>query len=145
MSFNDLFNEIQEKVFSRCKNENIDFDDDDKIIDIIREENDIYLDTMCIVCVENYLYDFDFHQALDIYDGSYGLASLEGMEKIERVKCLLKCALLDILEVDADERYIDWCAEHQEEGEREDVCVCVCMCEGEGEGEGEGERNETTN
>ena len=145
MSFNDLLNEICSKVFSRIKNENIDVDDSNKIVDIITEENDIYLNTMCIVCVENYLYDFGFHQALDVYDGSYGLDSLKGMDKIERVKCLLQCALVDILDVDVDQRYIDWCAEHQEEGEREGVCVCVCMCEGEGEGEGEGECNETTN
>ena len=144
MSFNDLLNEIQEKVFSRIKNENIDVDDFAKIVDIITEENDIYLNKMCVVCVENYLYDFGFHQALDVYDGSYGLASLEGMQKIRRVRCLLNCALVDILDVNVDQRYIDWCAEHQEEGEREGVCVCVCMCEGELEAghEGEGEEEE---
>ena len=133
MSFTDLCNEVQEKVFSRLKEENIDVEN---IGDVLHEESDDYINRMCIIDVENYLYDFGFFNALEIYDGEYGLDSLKGMEKIRRVKCLLQCALKDLLLYDMDERYDEWCEENKDEGEGEGE-------ENKDEGEGEGE--ETTN
>jgi hypothetical protein len=113
MSFTDLCNEIQEKVFSRLKEENIDVEN---IGDVLHEESDDEINRMCIIDVENYLYNFGFFNALEIYDGEYGLDSLKGMEKIRRVKCLLQFALNDSL-YDMDERYDEWCEENRKEGE----------------------------
>ena len=110
MSFTELCNEVQEKVFSRLKEENIDVE---HIGDVLREEADDEINRMCIIDVENYLYNFGFFNALEIYDGEYGLDSLKGMEKIRRVKCLLQFALNDSL-YDMDERYDEWCEENRE-------------------------------
>jgi hypothetical protein len=118
MSFTDLCNEVQEKVFSRLKDENIDVENIFYIGVVLREESDDYINRMCIIDVENYLRDFGFLEALEIYDGEYGLDYLKGMEKIRRVKCLLQCALKDLL-YDMDERYDEWCEENKDEDEGE--------------------------
>ena len=116
MAFNDLLNEIQEKVFSRLKEENVSVEDSH---DIVWEVIDNELNEMCIIDVEYCLFDVGFFHALEIYDSEYGLDSLKGMDKIRRVKCLLQCAIRDVLVVDMEEQYNKWCKENKDEGEGE--------------------------
>jgi hypothetical protein len=111
MSFTELCNEVQEKVFSRLKEENIDVE---HIGDVLREEADDYINRMCMVDVVRNINDFGVIDALHIYDEGYGLSALEGMDKNLRIKCLLQCALKDYLEYDMDERYDEWCEENRE-------------------------------
>ena len=112
MSFTELCDEIQDKVFSRLKEENIDVENTYYIRKILHEESDDEINRMCIIDVENYLRDFGFLEALEICDGEYGLDYLKGMEKIRRVKCLLQCAIRDYL-YDMDEKYNEWCQENK--------------------------------
>ena len=126
MSFTDLCNEIKEKVFSRFKEENVSIEDTES--DIVWKESGKKMNEICIIDVENYLYDFGFYKALEIYDLEVGLDSLTDMHKLRRVKCLLQYAIRDSL-YDLEESYKEWCEENKDEGE--------------GEGQIEGE--ETTN
>ena len=124
MAFTELSNVIDEKIFSRLKEENVSVEDSH---DIVWEVIDNELNEMCIIDVEYCLFDVGFFHALELYDSEYGLDSLKGMDKIRRVKCLLQCAIRDVLVVDMEEKYVIWCKENK----------------GEDEDEGEGE--ETTN
>jgi len=108
MSFALFCSEVQEKVFSRLKEDNVSVEDS---YDILWEVLDNELNITCITEVEECLYDYGFFNALELYDGEYGLDTLNKMDKFRRVKCLLQCVVHQKLH-DMEEAYDEWCEEN---------------------------------
>jgi hypothetical protein len=138
----DLYNDIQEIVFHYIKDNDIDIDGD--MGSILQDTAKDFISRMYNEDIEHCINEFGIMDALDIYDKSYHLSSLEDLDKRLRAIHILMCAVVDYLEYDIDYRYIDWYEENKEEkgeGEGEDEGEG----EGESEGESEGEGEETTN
>ena len=108
MAFTELCYELSQRIRNRG---NIEVDDRS---DVIFEESDNLLNIMSIVDVEEYIYNYGLMETLEQYDSRYGLDSLNGMEKIRRVKYLLQCIVMEELESSDD-----WWNENQEEVSQE--------------------------
>ncbi|MEI6372008.1 MAG: hypothetical protein WCO49_20235 [Nostocales cyanobacterium ELA608] len=110
--------EIQNEIFPRFKDEKVDIEANEWY-DIVWEEVDGYVNRTLVEKCEKVLLDYGFTEALTVYDETYGLDSLKGMESFRRIKCILECVVHQEINENIVEQYKTWFNENKDEDEGE--------------------------